>query len=152
MNITEFLNPERIIIGGRASNKRQILELIAGLLSKDNNNLNFGQVLKGLLERECLGGTSLGNGIAIPHSRIVAGEKIIGAFVRLNRGIPFEAIDNEKVDVFFGLLIPDQAINEHLFVLSRFATMFSDAKFCLQLRKVHTATAAYELLINSWML
>ena len=150
MNINDFLKIERIIIGGRAANKRQVLELLAELLAKDNTNLNFGKILKGLLERECLGGTSLGNGIAIPHSRINEGEHIIGAFLQLNRGIAFDAIDNEKVDLFFALLIPDQAVQEHLFILSRLARLFNDAKFCHRIRKAYNSASAYELFINEW--
>ncbi|CAK0741149.1 nitrogen PTS system EIIA component [Gammaproteobacteria bacterium] len=150
MDITEFLKPERIVTGARASSKRRVLELLAELLAKDNQGFDSCQILEGLFERECLGGTGLGNGIALPHSRIKGGERIVGAFLQLAQGISFEAIDNEKVDLFFALLVPDQASNEYLLIISRLARMFSDPQFRQRLRKTRDADAIHELIITTW--
>ncbi|CAK0775138.1 phosphotransferase system enzyme IIA(Ntr) [Gammaproteobacteria bacterium] len=149
MDIAEFLSPECIATGIRASSKRRVLELLAEALAKGDPGLNTQQVFDGLLARERLGGTGLGKGIALPHSRMKGGQRVIGAFLQLTKGIAFDAIDNATVDLFFALVVPDQATDEHLRILAHLARMFSDSELRQCLREAQGAVAIHKL-ITTW--
>ena len=87
-----------------------------------------------LLERERLGSTGLGHGIALPHARIPQLERAVGAFVQLRTGVNFDAIDDLPVDLAFGLLVPQDATEAHLQLLAKLASMFSNEMLCDKLR------------------
>ncbi|CAK0748753.1 phosphotransferase system enzyme IIA(Ntr) [Gammaproteobacteria bacterium] len=149
MDIAEFLKPECIATGVRASSKRRVLELLAELLAKGEQGLTTPQIFEGLLTRERLGGTGLGKGIALPHSRMKGSQRVVGAFLQLTNGISFDAIDNAKVDLFFALVVPDQATDEHLRILAHLAHLFSDPDLRQRLREAHGANAIHEI-ITTW--
>ncbi|MCW8908198.1 MAG: PTS sugar transporter subunit IIA, partial [Sedimenticola sp.] len=100
-----------------------------------------------LLERERLGSTGLGNGIALPHARMAGVGEARGAFVQLQSKADFDAIDRQPVDLVFGLLVPEQATEEHLQLLARLATLFSDDSFCERLRKAGNPQALLDEFI-----
>jgi PTS system nitrogen regulatory IIA component len=153
MDIAEFLKLERIAVGVRASNKRRVFESLAELLAKDNHGLNATQIFESLLTREYLGSTALEKGIALPHGRMKGIQRVCGAFLQLKSGIPFDAHDNERVDLFFALLVPDQtdeSANEHLCIISRLARMFSEPELRRHLRKTKMPEASYDLIITNW--
>lgn len=150
MNLAEYFHPERIVTGVRAANKSQVLELLAKLLVKGDSTLDAAQVLNGLIIRELLGGTALGAGIAIPHSRIANAPRIVGAFLQLAHGIDFDAADRKKVDLFFALTVPENnADNLHLTIIAHLAKLFSDPKTCALLRNTRDPATLFQI-ITSW--
>ncbi|MCB1880990.1 MAG: PTS sugar transporter subunit IIA, partial [Gammaproteobacteria bacterium] len=88
----------------------------------------------------------LGQGIALPHARIEGVENACGALIRLESGVDFDAIDNHKVDIVFGLMVSQQAIEEHLQLLAQLATLFSNEKFCSRLRESEDSKSMLDLI------
>ena len=99
-----------------------------------------------MIGRERLGSTGLGHGVALPHGRFNQSQQAIGAFVKLKKGVDFDAIDRQPVDLIFGLLVPDHYTDEHLKILAYLAEMFSDRSFCQQLREAGSDRALFQLL------
>jgi PTS system nitrogen regulatory IIA component len=130
-----FISAERISAANPAGSKKRILEELAGLLATASEELNQGTVFDKLLERERLGSTGLGHGIALPHARVAGVTQARGAFLQLQSGADFDAMDGQPVDLVFGLLVPEAATEEHLQLLAKLATLFSDEAFCQRLRE-----------------
>ena len=141
-----FLTLDRINPTSGAGSKKRILEEIGTLLASALPGLSSEQVFDKLLERERLGSTGLGQGIALPHARIEGVENACGALIRLQSGVDFDAIDNQQVDIIFGLMVPQQATEEHLQLLAQLATLFSNEEFCAQLRKNEGSKSILELI------
>jgi PTS system nitrogen regulatory IIA component len=136
-----FISAERISTANPAGSKKRILEELAGLLATASEELNQGTVFDKLLERERLGSTGLGHGIALPHARVAGVTQARGAFLQLQSGADFDAMDGQPVDLVFGLLVPEAATEEHLQLLAKLATLFSDEAFCQRLRKAGDSAA-----------
>ena len=98
----------------------------SGLLFENHHGIARSQVFDSLFAREKLGSTGLGQGVAIPHGRIKGLKEAVGAFVRLAQPVPFDAPDGQPVSLVFVLLVPEQATEQHLQILSELAQMFSD--------------------------
>lgn len=139
----QFLVAERITCGLDLSSKKRLLQALAGLLAAGDGVLTQEAVFEHLLERERLGSTGLGHGIALPHSRMEDVTQARGAFIRLRQGIDYDAIDNRPVDLAFALIVPEEANETHLQLLSALARMFSDASLRLDL---HAAQSPEEVL------
>jgi PTS system nitrogen regulatory IIA component len=122
------------------------LEVLAELLATDDPTLNQETVFEHLLERERLGSTGLGHGIALPHARMKDVTEAVGAFAQLRQGVSFDAIDDEPVDLAFALLVPESANEMHLQLLSQLASMFSDPQLRQDLRNGSSAEKILELL------
>jgi PTS system nitrogen regulatory IIA component len=144
--------PPQLIVAGRIGNsleigsKKRLLEVLAELLASDHPSLNPESVFGHMLERERLGSTGLGHGIALPHSRVKDLTDAVGAFVQLRKGVSFDAIDDNPVDLAFALLVPESANEMHLQLLSRLASMFSDPQLRQDLRNATSAERILELL------
>jgi PTS system nitrogen regulatory IIA component len=149
MNIADLLSIERVACDLPATSKKRLIENVANLIADSDLELSRNEVFSSLLARERLGSTGLGHGIALPHGRIKNGRRPIGAFVRLGRGIDYDAPDGKPVDLVFALVIPESANEEHLEILSKLAEMFSNTSFCERLRQCHSDAAAYESL-TTW--
>ncbi|TVO70918.1 PTS sugar transporter subunit IIA [Sedimenticola selenatireducens] len=143
-----FISVERISTANQAASKKRILEEVAGLLATASEELTQGNVFDKLLERERLGSTGLGHGIALPHARVAGIAEARGAFIQLQKGADFDAIDQQPVDLVFGLLVPEEATEAHLQLLAKLATLFSDADFCARLRQAQDS----ETLLNEFLL
>jgi PTS system nitrogen regulatory IIA component len=107
-------------------------------------------VFERLLERERLGSTGLGHGIALPHARMKEVDEAVGAFIQLRQGVDFDAIDDRPVDLSFGLLVPESANEMHLQLLSQLASMFSDAKLRQSLRAAESSEEILRIL-EGWV-
>jgi PTS system nitrogen regulatory IIA component len=118
MEIEEFLKPENVIIGFTASSKKQALELLSAHLIH-GTDLNHHDVLAGLHERERLGSTGVGSGVAIPHTRIDGIDKVTGLYARLDTPINFDAIDEKPVDLVFMLIMPEEGGADNLKALAK---------------------------------
>ena len=123
--ISQLLPPENVVLDLEASSKKRVFEH-AGLIFENNQGVASSTVFDSLFSREKLGSTGLGRGIAIPHGRIKGLKKACGAFIRLATPIPFDAPDGEPVSLLFVLLVPEQATEQHLQILSELAERFSE--------------------------
>jgi nitrogen PTS system EIIA component len=148
MQVFDILTRERVVCGIKARSKKAILEALANLIASPAPELASAEVFNSLLSRERLGSTGLGHGVAIPHGRINHGSRTYGAFARTEEGIDFDALDNQPVDLFFSLLVPDKATDQHLEILAQLAEMFSDDKFLARLRASRSHDELFELLIT----
>ena len=126
--IAELLTAENILLDLDAGSKASLFEAV-GALFEAHHGLSRRLIVESLLAREKLGSTGLGQGIAIPHGRIRGLSLAQGAFVRLRSPIPFDAPDGKPVALVFVLLVPEQATEQHLQLLSELAQMFSDTRF-----------------------
>ena len=109
--------------------KKRVLEQIAQLIARDLPDLDAQQIFESLIAREKLGSTGLGQGIAIPHGRIKGLKQAAGAFMRLATPVPFDSPDGRPVNLLFVLLVPEQATDQHLQILSELAQRFADRSF-----------------------
>ena len=123
--ISQLLAPENIVLDLDASSKKRIFEH-AGVLFENNQGIARSAVFDSLFAREKLGSTGLGRGIAIPHGRIKGLSEARGAFLRLATPVPFDSPDSEPVALLFVLLVPEQATEQHLQILSELAERFSE--------------------------
>jgi PTS system nitrogen regulatory IIA component len=139
MAIADLLQPERLLLDSSAASKKRALEHLSELLATADESLAAGKVFDSLLVRERLGSTGLGYGVAIPHARHIGAREAIGAFVRLSQPADFDAIDAERVDLVFGLLVPEECTDEHVQLLAELAELFSNPVVREKLRRATTA-------------
>jgi PTS system nitrogen regulatory IIA component len=123
--IAKLLPPSNILLDLDVTSKKRLFEQ-AGLLFENNQGIARSLVFDSLFARERLGSTGLGQSVAIPHGRIKGLKEAIGAFIRLTHPVPFDAPDGKPVALIFVLLVPEQATEHHLQILSELAQMFSD--------------------------
>jgi PTS system nitrogen regulatory IIA component len=148
ITIEAILSPELTQCGLPGSSKKKVLQQIAQLVSKQYPQLEETTIFDNLIARERLGSTGVGQGIAIPHSRLENCHQVIGCLFTLEKKIPFDAIDNEDVDILFVLLVPLEATSEHLELLSQIAEKFNNPNFCEQLRLATTGQELYNQIIK----
>jgi PTS system nitrogen regulatory IIA component len=145
VDITELITPDRVITALRVNDKPQLLRELcqraAKLLAIDTP-----AILDALQAREALGSTGVGQGIAMPHTRIAGLDHFFGLFARLERPIDFTAIDERPVDLVFLLLMPDQAGNDHLAALACVSRRLRDREAAAQLRAAKTDAEIYDTL------
>lgn len=146
MQIAEILTPARVALGAEVSSKKGVLEELANLIAADTPDLTQAEIFDSLCARERLGSTGLGHGVAIPHGRLKGGKQTLGAFMQLNEGIDYDAVDQQPVDLLFALLVPEESTDEHLQILARLAEMFSDTELVEQLRRANSSDNLYDLL------
>jgi nitrogen PTS system EIIA component len=145
LEIADLVTPRGVIAQLRAPTKRQVLQELArraGIVT----GIADRRIYDALLERERLGTTGIGNGVAIPHCRLAELGRLCGLFARLERPIPYDAIDDEPVDLLFLLLAPTDAGAEHLKALARVSRLLRDRAVCEKLRGANSADALYALL------
>lgn len=145
--ITPLLATENIVLDLDVSSKKRVFEHV-GLLFENNQGIASSTVFDSLFAREKLGSTGLGQGIAIPHGRIKGLKRAIGAFLRLAAPVPFDSPDGKPVSLLFVLLVPEQATEQHLQILSELAERFSDPSCREGLSKAHSADEIRTLFTN----
>lgn len=148
MEITDLISPAAVIPNLRATSKKQALQDLARKAA-EITGLHERAIFDVLLERERLGTTGVGNGIAIPHGKLPAMERLYGVFARLEKPIAFESIDEQPVDLIFLLLAPESAGADHLKALARVSRLLRDKGVCEKLRGTDNADALYALLTES---
>ena len=146
MQLSEFINVNRIRSDINVSSKKRALEELSNLITQDQTQIDASVIFDSLISRERLGSTGVGYGFAIPHGRIKNCSKITGAFIRLNQSVDFDAIDNQPVDMLFALIVPEESTDQHLQVLALIASMFNDENFREKLRHSDNPEAIYQLL------
>lgn len=126
--LTNILSVSQVLLDLDASSKKRVFEQ-AGMLFESHLGLARSVVFDSLFAREKLGSTGLGQGIAIPHGRIKGLKQAAGAFLRLTNPVPFDSPDGRPVSLLFVLLVPEQATEEHLQILSELAQRFAERPF-----------------------
>jgi nitrogen PTS system EIIA component len=148
MPLSDLVSPQAVIPTLRAGNKKQALQDLA-TRATDICGLPQREIFDILLQRERLGSTGVGNGIAIPHGKLPKLERLFGVFARLERPIDFDAMDGQPVDLMFVLLAPESAGADHLKGLSRVARALRDPLLVQSLRATRDAAALHALLTQS---
>jgi len=145
MPLIDLVGTNAIIPALKVNNKKQALQELAAraaVLSGQNERVIFDI----LAQREKLGSTAVGNGIAIPHGKMPTLPRLFGLFARLDRPVDFEALDNQPVDLIFLLLAPEGAGADHLKALARIARLLRDPSIAHKLRASHDAESLYAVL------
>jgi PTS system nitrogen regulatory IIA component len=147
MEIADLITPSRVVAQLRAANKKQALQELAKRAAV-MTGIQERMIYDVLIERERLGSTGIGMGIGIPHGRLPGLDTLCGIFARLDRPVPFDAIDDQPVDLIFLLLAPEGAGADHLKALARVSRLLRDRNVCEKLRGTDNADALYALLID----
>jgi PTS system nitrogen regulatory IIA component len=145
MALADLLQQNAIIPALRVNSKKQLLQELSAKASKVTG-LSEREVFDVILQRERLGSTGVGNGIAIPHGKLASVNSIVGIFARLDQPVDFEALDDQPVDLVFLLLAPEGAGADHLKALSRIARVLRDQDLVAKLRATDSASAIYAFL------
>lgn len=148
MEIDEILQRNAVIANLRATSKKQLLQELSKAAA-EAFALESRQVFETLLERERLGSTGVGSGLAIPHGKMAPLEGLHGLFARLEKPVEFDAIDDQPVDLVFLLLAPEGAGADHLKALARVSRILRDRAFCEKLRGSDNPDAIYALLVEA---
>lgn len=145
MTLTDLIAPAAIIPALKVNGKKQALQELAARAAELTGQSERA-ILEILLQREKLGSTAVGNGIAIPHGKLPKLGRLFGLFARLERPIDFEALDSQPVDLIFLLLAPEAAGADHLKALARVARMLRDPEIARKLRESSDTDALYAVL------
>ena len=145
MEIADLLSPNAVVAHLKASNKKQVLQEIAEKAAR-LTGLPERRILETLTERERLGSTGMGQGIAIPHGRIQGITKMTGLFAQLDKPVDFDAMDDQPVDLVFLLMAPVGAGADHLKALARVSRLLRNQPVCEKLRAASDSAALYALL------
>ena len=148
MEINELISAQSVIPNLRASSKKQALQDLARRAA-DITGLHERAIFDVLMERERLGTTGVGNGIAIPHGKMANLDRLYGLFARLENSVDFQSIDEQPVDLIFLLLAPESAGADHLKALARVSRLLRDGSVCEKLRGTDDAEALFALLTES---
>ena len=146
--LAAILPASNVLVNVEATSKKRVFEQ-AGLLFENQHAIARGIVTDNLFARERLGSTGLGHAVAIPHGRIKGLKDPVGAFLRLKTAVAFDSPDGRPVDLVFVLLVPEQATEQHLEILSELAQMFSDRELRGRLGAAADATALHGA-ISAW--
>ena len=148
MEINDLLVPEGVVADLKATSKKQALQDLAKRAA-EVSGLHERAIFDVLMERERLGTTGVGNGIAIPHGKLASLDRLHGMFARLEQPIDFHAIDERPVDLIFVLLAPENAGADHLKALARISRLLRNNGICDKLRGTDSAEALFAILTES---
>jgi nitrogen PTS system EIIA component len=147
MTLTDLVAPAAIVPALKVNNKKQAIQELAKRAAELTGQSERA-ILEILLQREKLGSTAVGNGVAIPHGTLPKLGRLFGLFARLERAIDFEALDGQPVDLIFLLLAPEAAGADHLKALARISRLLRNRAMCAKLRGTESADAIYALLTD----
>jgi nitrogen PTS system EIIA component len=139
MHLSDVLSADRIAVDLSVSSKKSLLEKASELLSSAPDSADAREIFESLCQRERLGSTGLGHGVAIPHGRVSGQNGVAAALIRLRTPIDFDAPDQDKVDLFFALSVPDQCSDVYLRLLADVAERLGDAGQRDRIRKAGSA-------------
>jgi nitrogen PTS system EIIA component len=145
MQLTDVVALDAIIPALKVNGKKQALQELAAKAAQISGH-SEKTIFETLMQREKLGSTGVGNGIAIPHGKLAKLEKLVGLFARLDRPIDFESLDGQPVDLIFLLLAPEAAGADHLKALARVARLLREPETVARLRESRDADALYAVL------
>ncbi len=145
MQLSTILKPEAVKVLSTVSSKKRLFQDV-GELAHSAYGLSAGTTVEAMLERESLGPTGVGRGVALPHARLDGLDHVIGAFVMLEKPIDFGAVDRQPVDLAFALFAPEAAGVEHLKALALVSRTLREPTICAKLRANPDAATLYAIL------
>ena len=148
MTLTDLVAPTAIIPALKVNGKKQAIQELSARAAELTGQSERA-ILEILLQREKLGSTGVGNGIAIPHGKLSDFKRLYGVFARVDKPLDFEAIDEQPVDLIFLLLAPEGAGADHLKALARVSRLLRDPLTCQKLRGAESADGLYMLLVQN---
>lgn len=167
MNLDTLISSNAVIVNPEIKSKKRALELLSEKLATEaslihattiidsktevenaEEEIDSFEIFQLLTDREKLGSTSLGHGVALPHARTSHTEQAIGVFLKLEKGIDFDSPDNQPTDLIFALMVPEHYTDEHLKILANLAALFNDEALCQKLRSIDTDKDIYKNLVD----
>ena len=145
MNLDDLVDAHSVLANVKAQSKKQLLQDLAQALAK-RVAVDHRIIFETLLQREKLGSTGIGQGIAIPHGKLATLGRVYGLFAKLAQPIEFDSVDGQPVDLVFVLLAPDHAGADHLKALARISRLLRDGSVVAKLRGTDTAEGLYAIL------
>ncbi|GAA3897664.1 PTS IIA-like nitrogen regulatory protein PtsN [Halomonas cibimaris] len=148
MTLEAILPPERVLYDVPGGSKKRVLEFFSTFIAQNIPSLDSQEVFSRLINREKLGSTGIGNGVAIPHARSPHCQSPIAGFLKLSEAVDFDAIDGDPVDLVFVLLVPEQADDTHLALLGEVAMIMNDGHTRMQLRRAQSQRELLSLITD----
>jgi len=148
MRLSEIFGPHSIITDLRARDKKGVLRELSKVITEQEPSLDEGFLLQVLLEREGLGSTGIGDGIALPHGKLRELKKLLISFGRSINGLDFDSIDEQPAYLFFLLLAPDNSAGRHLKALAKISRMLKDGNLRQQLMSVESREEIYKIIVG----
>lgn len=149
IQLKDILIPSRVLVNVNVASKKRALEVIAKTVVTEDNQLDELDIFEQLIERERLGSTGFGNGVAIPHCRIAACPEPIAVLLRLATAIDFDAVDEGPVDLLVGLIVPEAATDEHLQLLRQVAELLGNADIRTEMREAQNSEILHQIVVNA---
>ncbi len=146
MKLTDILVHEACIVDMQAKTKKEALRELSGLLANAVEDFAPKDLLDMLLEREKLGSTAMGDGIAIPHARMESLDRLLGSFGRSRQGVEFDAVDGKRTHLFFLLVAPGKEGSAHLLTLARLSRLLSDSEIRAKLIDLDSSDDLFRIL------
>jgi PTS system nitrogen regulatory IIA component len=143
----QVLKPDNVLNNISARSKKHCLEILSELLAHGTPAIPSDEIFSKLIERERLGATGLGNGVAFPHCRFAGIDASHGALVRLSEAVEFDSPDGEQVDLVFGLMVPEEITDQHREEIAEIAALLNDPSVRDRLRQAGTSRELYEALL-----
>lgn len=143
----QLIKPENVLCNARARGKKHCLEILGELLAQASPDIANEEIFSRLIERERLGSTSLGRGVAFPHCRVSGATQSTGALIRLSEPVDFDSGDGDPVDLVFGLMVPETVDESHLDDINRITTCLNDEALRSSLRAATSSRMLYENII-----
>jgi PTS system nitrogen regulatory IIA component len=148
MKLSEILKPEDIIANLNAHDKKGVLEELSGVITDQEPSLNKGYLLQVLLERERLGSTGIGEGIALPHGKVNKLDRLLVSFGRSLDGLSFDSIDDQPAYLFFLLVAPENSAGAHLQALAKISRVLKDSSFRQRLMAAKSRDEIYRIIVE----
>jgi PTS system nitrogen regulatory IIA component len=143
----QLIKPENVLCNARARGKKHCLEILSELLAQSSPDIASEEIFSRLIERERLGSTSLGRGVAFPHCRVSGATQSAGALIRLSESVDFDSGDGDPVDLVFGLMVPETVDQSHLDDVNWITTGLDDEALRSSLRAANSSRVLYENII-----
>nr|WP_319385668.1 PTS IIA-like nitrogen regulatory protein PtsN [uncultured Roseibium sp.] len=147
MDLSDLLGKDAVIAGLKAKSKKQAIQELSSRAA-ELTGLSEREIFDTLLQRERLGSTGVGHGIAIPHGKLTRLDRLVGLFAKLEKPVDFDSLDDEPVDLVFLLLAPESAGADHLKALARIARQLRDGSVTQGVRASADAAEIYDFLIQ----
>ena len=148
MNIRELIQQNYIVGDLKSRTKREVLLELARLFADDMPGIETDTMVEVLLEREKLGSTGIGEGIAIPHGKITGLDRLVVSFGRSLEGVDFDALDGKPVTIFFLLLAPENSAGKHLKALAKISRMLKDGEFRKEIMAADSTQKIFSLIVE----
>ncbi len=148
MRLEQFLKPEYLEDNLQANNKTEALTVLSEMVTKGHSKLNTLKIFEVIQQREKLGSTGIGDGVAIPHGKTGNLDELIVIFARCKKGVDFESIDGKPVHLFFLLLAPENSTGQHLKALAKISKMLKAGNFRKKLMEAKSSSDLYKIIIE----